>query len=264
MTKRVLKLTNRNIFARASLVKSFLILPDLHLPYQCERYLKLIIKILKQEKFSGIVQLGDALDFWQLSTYDKDPSRKNTILDDVTEWNKVLSEWCRYLPRGAEIHLLEGNHCYRLQRYISRNARELHEIVKPLPDLLNLKERNASGHVKFKWHPYAKWNSCKIGDCVLMHGFYFNQHVAMTNLSKYKVSTICGHTHRVQYVTDGDHFSATLGHGSNEELTAHQPTPTGWQQSMGVLTVDDNGKSSLEIILVKDGEGVFRGKKIKA
>lgn len=241
-------------------MKSYLVIPDLHIPYQCQLYMKLIIKILKFYPFSGIVQLGDALDFWQLSTYDKDPCRRNTIGDDISEWNETLVKWASLLPRNEEIHLLEGNHEFRLHRYVARHARDLHEIVRPMPDLLRLKERNASGHVKFAWHPYQKWNSLMLGDCVLLHGFYFNQHTAMTNLKKYRCSTVSGHTHRVQYVTDGTHFAASLGHGSDEVKTAHQPTPTEWTQCLGILTIDNDGKSSLEIITVKDGKAVIRGK----
>ncbi len=245
-------------------MKTYLICSDLHVPYHCPKYLNLTYKILKHTKFDGIVQLGDALDFWQLSTYDKDPSRKNTVFDDIEDWNKILTKWASLLSRNAEIHLLEGNHEYRLHRYVARHAKDLHEIVRPLPDLLNLKPRNESGHVVFKWHKYSKWDSCRLGDCTLLHGFYFNQHVAATNLAKYRTNIICGHTHRVQLVSDGVHFSATLGHGSNEELTAHQPTPTGWQQALGVLTVDDSKKTSLEIIKIRDGKGVWRGKHFSA
>lgn len=245
-------------------MKTYLIVPDMHVPFHSESFLKLTYTLLKQHKFNGIIQLGDALDAFQLSTYDKDPARKNTIVDDIEDFKKILTKWASLLPSGSEIHLLEGNHEYRLHRYISRHAKEIHELIKPIPILLNLKERNEAGNIKFTWHPYAKWNSLMLGDCVLLHGFYFNQHTAMTNLKKYRCSTISGHTHRVQYVTDGTHFACSLGHGSNESITAHQPTPTEWTQALGVLTVDNNGKSTLEIITVKDGEAVFRGKKYKA
>jgi predicted phosphodiesterase len=236
--------------------------PDTHFPYQCNKYIKLTYKILKAERFDGIVQLGDALDFWQLSTYEKDPARKNTILDDIDEWNDVLTKWSSLLYRNGEIHLIQGNHEVRLERYIARNARELHQIVKPLPELLHLKERNATTDIK--WHPYNKWDSCKLGDTVLFHGFYYNTHVAMTNLAKYRCSSISGHTHRCQWVSDGTHFAVSLGHGSDEVKTAHQPTPTGWTQALGVLTVDDFGKGSFEMLLVKNGRVNFRGKTYQA
>lgn len=249
---------------KGAAIKTYLVVPDLHLPYQCPKYMRLLIKVLKEVRPFGIVQLGDALDFFQLSTYDKDPARRNTIGDDIADWNLVLSEWCRYLPRNGEIHLLCGNHEYRAVRYIARSARDLHEIVRPLPELLKIKERNAAGSIKFKWHPYTKWSSCRIGDCVLLHGFYFSTHTAATNLAKYRCNTISGHTHRVQYVTDGVHYAASLGHGSDEAITAHQPTPTGWTQALGLLHVDNDGTTSLDIITVKDGRCVINGKVIRA
>ena len=242
-------------------MKTYLIVPDLHIPFEDTAYTKLILKILKNIHCHGIVQLGDALDFFQLSTYDKDPARRNTIGDDIDEWNTMLDQWSAALPRGGEIHLLEGNHCFRLHRYVARHARDIHEIVRPMPELLRLKERN-EGRIKFTWHNYAKWNSLMLGDCVLLHGFYFNQHVAMTNLAKYRTNLICGHTHRVQIVSDGVHYSVSLGHGSDEKKTAHQPTPTGWQQALGLLTVDNFGKTTFELITVNNGKAVIRGKSL--
>ncbi|NCX94578.1 MAG: metallophosphoesterase [Gammaproteobacteria bacterium] len=244
-------------------LKTYLIISDLHIPYACPRYLRVISKVLKAIKFDGLVQLGDALDAFQISTYDKDPARKNTILDDINEWNELLTKWSTLLYSGAEIHLLTGNHEHRLEKYISRNARDIFELVRPWSELLRIKLRNETSHCKWFLHPYTKWNSCRIGDCVLMHGFYFNQHTAATNLAKYKTSVICGHTHRVQMVSDGTHYSATLGHGSDEHVTAHQPTPTGWTNAFGILTKDLDDKTSLEIITVKDGTAYVRGQKIK-
>lgn len=241
-------------------MKTFLVLPDLHFPYHDSTYIELTYKILKSARFDGLIQLGDALDFWQLSTYDKDPSRRNTIMDDVREWEDTIVRWCRYLPKGAEMHLLEGNHEHRLSKYIARHAREIHEAVKTLPEMMKLREKNETGHVKIKWHKYTKWDSCSIGDVTCLHGFYFNQHTAATNLARYRCSTISGHTHRLQYVMDGSHYALSLGHGSDEDMTAHQPTPTGWQQAMAVVTLDDRGKSSVEILTVRDGRMVWRGK----
>lgn len=241
-------------------MRSYLIVSDLHVPFHCQKYIDLTYKLLKNHPFSGVVQLGDFLDWWQLSTYDKDPSRKQTIVDDIKDFEKILTKWVSLLKKGSTVHLICGNHENRLSRYVSKHARELYEIVKPLPELLHLKERSLASGVEIKWHHYSKWNSCRIGNCTLFHGFYFNQHTAATNLAKYKVSTISGHTHRVQYVSDGYNFAASLGHGSDESETAHQPTPTGWQQAMGVLYVDDSGHTSLQILTVKDGRTIFNGK----
>jgi len=240
-------------------VKRFIILPDVHVPFFCSKTAKIITKIIKEFNFDGLVQLGDAVDAFQISTYSKDPSRRNLLVDDIEQWKQLLNEWTRHLKPGANIHLIEGNHEYRLSRYISGQARELHGLVPDWPTLLNLDLRNKVGTHKWHWHRYTKWDSCRIGDCVLTHGYYYNEHVAMQCLKKYRTNIIFGHTHRFQYVNDGFHYAATLGHISDEKETAHQPTPTGWTKCIGILSVENSGKTHFDPILI-DNKAVIYGK----
>lgn len=244
-------------------MKQYVICPDIHVPYHDQKFVSFVSRLLahlkSQGKLKGLVQLGDALDFFQVSSYPKDPSRRNTIKDDMDDYTTIMNEWATHLPRNGEFHQIEGNHEARLQRYISQNAKEIYELVTSVGSYLKSKYK---GQATLYWHPYKKWNSLRLGDVTILHGFYYNQHAAATNLAKYKTSIICGHTHRVQLVHDGVHYSATLGHGSDEAETAHQPTPSLWQQACGVLTVDSKGKSNLEIVLVNAGKGVYGGKLI--
>lgn len=244
-------------------MKQYVIIPDCHFPYHDLKFTSFITRLLASLKASGklkgIVQLGDALDFFQISSYPKDPARRNSIKDDMDDYAGIMNEWAALLPKNGEFHQLEGNHEARLQRYISTNAKEIHELVTSIGSYIKSKYKASAA---FYWHPYKKWNSLRLGDVTLLHGFYYNQHTAATNLNKYKTSIICGHTHRVQLIHDGVHYSATLGHGSDEKETAHQPTPTGWQQACGVLTVFDSGKTNFEIILVNQGKGFYGGKLI--
>jgi hypothetical protein len=243
-------------------MKTYIIVPDIHVPFHDRKFIKLTNKIIKEINPDGLVQLGDALDAFQISTYSKDPARRNYLVEDIDEYKLILNEWARNLKSGAQIHLLCGNHENRLSRYIAGQCRDLHGLVPDWKTLLGIDLRNKCGTHKWHWHPYMKWNSCQIGDVVIHHGFYYNQHVAMTMLAKYKCSMISGHVHRVQYVTDGHHYAATLGHGSDESDTAHNPVPTGWQQCLGLLHVSNSGKTSLDIITVKDGKAVLHGKQI--
>lgn len=241
-------------------MKTYLIIPDLHFPYHDKKYTKLITKIIKELQPHGLVSLGDFLDCFQISTYDKDPARKNTLSDDIHDWNQQLNEWARQFKKSAQIDLICGNHENRIAKYIARSCREIHDLVPDWPALLKIKERNATTKHKWTFHPYAKWNSCVIGDCTLFHGFYFNQHVAMTNLTKYRTNTISGHTHRVQKIHDGTHYAVSLGHGSDELITAHQPTPTGWTQAFALLHVDCHGKTTCDVFTVNNGRTVIYGK----
>lgn len=239
-------------------IKNYLIVPDIHVPFHDIAFVRLVTKLIKLIKPNGVVQLGDALDFWQVSRFDKNPMRKQTLMDDVKMYSSIIDEWESALSTNAEFFQLEGNHEDRLRRYIWQNAKELADgWVKTVPELLNLRKRG----IKCSWHEISNWQSLKLGNCILHHGHYYNIHTAVGNLTRYPTSLITGHTHRFQFVSNGDRFSATLGHGSNESDTAHQPTPTGWQQALGLLTVI-NGKSTLEPILVRNGECILYGKKV--
>lgn len=244
-------------------MQTYLIVPDIHVPYHCPKAVKLVTKILKETPtINGMVLLGDFVDAFQISTYSKDPQRRNLLVDDINDFKFILNEWSRHLKDGSTIHILEGNHEARLSRYIANQARDLHGLVPDWPSLLGIDLRNKVGQHKWHWHPYFKWNSCQIGDCTFFHGFYFNEHVAMQCLKKYRTNCVFGHTHRLQYVFDGQHFACSLGHISNETETAHQPTPSGWQQAVGLLHVDKLGKTSLDIIPINKGKAVLYGKQI--
>lgn len=241
------------------MIKDFIVVPDIHVPFHDIRFIRLVTKLIKIVKFKGLIQLGDAMDFWQVSRFDKNPMRKASLMDDVKQYSSIIDEWESALGLDTEFIQLEGNHEDRLRRYIWQNAKELADgWVKTVPELLNFKNRT----IKCSWHEIANWKSCKIGNCIIHHGHYYNIHTAVGNLTRYPHSLITGHTHRFQYASNGDRFSATLGHGSDEEQTAHQPTPTGWQQAMGILTVINN-KTSFEPILVRNGSCIFRGKRSK-
>ena len=243
-------------------MKQFIVVPDIHCPFHDPSYVKTVTNLIKCIKRSGtlggIVQLADFVDFWQISSYPKDPTRRDTITEDMETYLSIANEWGALLPEDAVYHQIEGNHEHRLSRFIASHAAPIHQLVSSVEQYL---KRGWRAKAKLKWHDYKNWQSCKLGDCYLMHGFYFNQHVAMTHLTKYKRSTIFGHTHRLQFVSDGEHFSATLGHGSNENLTAHQPTPTHWTQAIGVLTVD-RGKASLQVVSVDNGRAWYGSKAV--
>lgn len=240
----------------------WLIIPDLHFRFHDPRYTNLIPKIIthlsEEANLKGVVQLGDFVDFWQISDFDKDPSRTETIHDDLMLYASFLDKCVAKMPKNSTWHNLEGNHEKRLHRYIARNAPRIFELVKDIPEVLRFKERSYNSNVTFKWHPYSKWDSCKISQTVFHHGFYFTQHVAAKNLGTYPCNIVTGHVHRVQFVTDGNRFSATIGHGSNQSETMHTPTPTNWSQALGIFI--PGKKDRLEVISVEGGECVIWGK----
>jgi predicted phosphodiesterase len=238
-----------------------LVLSDIHVPYHDKNYVSIATKLIKILKPDHVCQLGDALDFSGISSYLQNPKDESRIFNEIETYNKILDEWQGAMKKGSTFHQLEGNHSQRAQRYVAKNCREIHEIVREIPDLLKIKERSKSG-VKFIWHPLNNWKSCKLGNVFLHHGTYYDKNLAVSNLDRYGVNFIQGHAHRFSYASNGDVWSVSLGHGSLADKTNHIPGPCIWQQAMGVVTII-NGKGHFEPILVNDGLACFRGKLIR-
>lgn len=218
--------------------------------------MKLITKVISKVKPYGIVQLGDAIDCFQISRYPKDPERVNTVFDDIQDYKYQLDAWLE-MHRGP-FYQLEGNHEARLSRFIWEHAPALNKMVRTIPELLGLNHK-----LGLKWFPISQWNACRIGDATLHHGVYYGRHLAVSGLDKYPTKFLCGHTHRAQIAYSGARFHATLGHGSDESMTAHNATPTGWTQAFGLLH-DVNGICHLESFIVENGKCVLHGETISA
>lgn len=236
---------------------SWVVLPDLHHPVEDPLFIDLSEELIRIVRPIGLIQTGDAVDFPQISSYPKDPTKVNTVYEDLMRYSEQIDRWSRFKSLKF-FYQLEGNHCARLQRFISTKAPEIHALIKTVPDVLEFPERNRSGQIRYKWFPYAQWDACRVNDVVIHHGFYFDRHLAVNNLKRYGVKFIQGHSHRFQYASDGKIWSVSLGHGSDPKKTSHMPTPSDWQQAMGVLHVV-NGKGHFEPVLVSGGKAIFRG-----
>lgn len=238
-----------------------LVIPDLHFPFECRKYTHAVLKAVKLLRPKRVVQLGDFMDCPQLSTYDKNPSRMSRFYLDLSYYNEFLDKLIDVMPRGSEFHQLCGNHERRLSRYVWRTAPDIVEIMPAWSKLLNFDERSAKKKVKLFWHDYEKWDSCKLpGNVVVHHGFYYDKHTAVNNLTRYpNVNFIQGHTHRVQYATNGRTWSATLGHGADTQAVAHEPTPSVSQHAFGIIYHSVNS-AHLEIVQLENGKGIMQSK----
>lgn len=108
---------------------------DLHIPYHDKKTIEVFIKFLQDVKIDKLVIAGDLLDFYELSTFDKDPKRKFTIQDEIDQCYEVLKEFKKYCP---EIHFIKGNHESRLKRFLWKNPSLASIKVLELPKLLNM------------------------------------------------------------------------------------------------------------------------------
>jgi len=251
-------------------IRRHLLIPDLHYPFHCPKFVELMTKIIWSHRFSSVTQLGDAVDFYQISRFSKEVSRKSTASQDLKQYRAQMYKWqTALLSRNPKAvwNQLEGNHEQRLQRFMNDNPK-VEGFIRTVPEILGIDAPEyRRTPMETNWHPLNVWNSLVIGDCVIHHGEAFGKHVAVMNCAIYGGMTeyrgfIQGHTHRLQKAHEGPNWSATIGHGTVATKTMHLNKPTNWVQAFGILNEDiKTGKTHLSVHTVNDGSTIIDGGK---
>jgi len=248
------------------LCKKIVVANDFQIPFHDRKLLKLFNKFLKYFKPSLLIINGDLLDCWMISDFDKTPKTGMDFSDELKLGYQVLKDW-RRIMKDKEIWYIEGNHEWRLKKYINRIAPELFGLLS-LPELLKLKELNirwiGTNKLANKWiDTYVK-----IGDIYVGHYDKVNRHSGYTakNLVDYKgVSLIQGHVHR-----GGVHYRRTL---NSQQITAIENfcmcslnpnyiSEPNWQQGFSVIYLESK-KTFVYPIHIKDYEFYWADKKFE-
>jgi hypothetical protein len=186
-----------------ALIKVF-IQPDSHHPYHDKRALELILRVLEWTKPEIGLVLGDHWDFFAISDHRKDPNRRLDLESEIASGNATLLDYERLGIFKRKI-ICEGNHEWRLQRYIADKASEVYRALAPagllqtrsLPESLNLKARG------WEWVPYMDYG--RIGDLYFTHDVQKAGKTAHESAqADFGRSSVIGHTHQMRLMIRGD------------------------------------------------------------
>lgn len=181
--------------------KRVLCLYDIHFPYHDVPALTAALNYGKLKKADTIFIGGDALDFYALSSFDRDP-RKRGFKDELDMMKLFFETLRREFPDSRIIYLL-GNHEERYERYM---------LVKA-PELLGVQEFKLKALLKcddYGVEIVDKKRVCKLGKLSLIHGHEFgHQFTSPVNPArglymKAKRSTLCGHHHQTSEHSESD------------------------------------------------------------
>src|SRR2546427_11154479 len=100
---------------------------DFQIPFHDERALLLFKMFLRRERPDWLNLNGDFQDFWEISSYDLTPRSGTEFKSEIETGRKILRSFRRSLTR-ARITWIEGNHEFRLRKYLIQNARELYGL----------------------------------------------------------------------------------------------------------------------------------------
>lgn len=218
----------------------WLVLPDMHVPYHDPVAMRAVLKYARSRFWSGCLQLGDFLDFEEISHFNKNSpgAIKGTVVKTFDAGRRVLTEIVhavRKHNRSARIVVMEGNHEYRAKRLENENV--------ALKGLLNVPRGLGFEDLGVEWFP--SWSSPKttfrIGNAYFMHGQYYNKYHAAKHADVYGAPIYYGHTHDVQEfckirLAKGKTVeAASLGCLCRYEQPYIKGWPTNWQQAFGVF-----------------------------
>lgn len=241
---------------------------DSHFPFQDDGVLSIAQAIVEDTEPDFIVHMGDLLDCYNLSRFDKDPDRKENQQDEIDQARVHLATMRLASPRSRFI-LQEGNHEARLKTTLwnlegpASVLAGLTAFKKAMtwPALLGLDE------LRIEFVPYGEQSKRReLPKFILKHGTVVSAKSAATaakEQARYNKSGASGHVHRLgQYHhRDANGSHVWIETGCTCRLDPEYTVDPDWQSGMVFLTFDaETGAVAPEIVECTNGLGVFRGK----
>lgn len=245
-----------------SKIKRALIIPDCHHPFAGDEY-QLMIEISQQMVIDEIVLLGDYLDFFDVSSHEKDIEIQEKLFDEIHVGNEKLQE-LRDLHPKARIVFCEGNHEFRLKRFLKSNAPQLFGMFD-LKSLLHLEEK----HIELvDYGPNQKHHVLGSGLIARHKPIGGGVHCAHSTVVKACSSVIFGHTHRIQKSNVVDlafgqvYEGISCGWLGNKDHQAMQYVENHhqWQSGFAIVDVVENDFDfHVQLVHIKNGRALVDG-----
>ena len=184
---------------KTSLYQVVVIANDFQIPFHDERALSLFKLFLRRERPDWLILNGDFQDFWEISSYDLTPRSGQEFKREIETGQKILRSLRHSLPR-ARITWIEGNHEFRMRKYLIQNARELYGLPGvSVPDIFDLKRLKIEYAACHELATKFTDNFIRVGDLYVGHWDRVSKHgayAAKVLVEEKGVSLLQGHTHR--------------------------------------------------------------------
>lgn len=241
-------------------VKRVAFLSDIHVPYQDDRALSIVWKILADFKPQLVYLGGDIHDNYMLSDYDKDPDRDMTLQDELDFMGAVVVKPLKALCNKVIFQV--GNHEWRTYKLLRK--------IRALEGLRALSFKRMA-ELPDTWTVLQDQTHLRIGKLLYHHGNMHNRgnggkHLAASMLDKLRTSNIHGHSHRFDIAYASDYAGSVNACFSNGHLSdiqqARYITAPNWQSGISLIEYSAEMTSyAVQQILIHNQESiVFRGK----
>lgn len=248
-----------------------LIVPDVQYPYHDALALKKLISVASDLQPDRIIQIGDGIDFPQVSRWSKGTAGEYapTLQKHIDGFRSDVLAGFRESSPGSEMLWIEGNHDSRLRDFVRQYAAPLGSLrnleIKNLFELDDLDIRYESGPVRVGTNTDAV-HGHESGAYAASPQAWQNKFIKRYGSEK---NVIFGHTHQPFLITHA------TGYGGNVRPWFHMNVGSimdpnhakyvkdgavSWTMSFGVLR-DDSKRVWPELVTMHNRQFWFEGKK---
>ena len=164
------------------------VLSDIHIPFEDDDALEAALDVIERFKPSVVVLLGDVLDFFTISSHERDPARGETLQYEI-DAGIMFFRRLRSIVPDSRIPYVLGNHEDRLRRWIWKNK-----------DIASLRALDFDALLETATYgiettPYNK--DVVMGGVQFRHGKSCGVSAGPRNLGESGMSGVSGHTHKL-------------------------------------------------------------------
>ena len=237
--------------------KSAFIISDLHIPYQDDRAVGLMLGLQKKIKPDVVVIDGDLFDFAGLSKFSGAPLPVEETRDSIIAGVKLIKK----MQNTSEVILIFGNHEARFSRAIHDKLPEFDSLI----DLETVIQQKLSTKIKIVTTTNTE-AMLEFDDTLLIGHFrLLSMHSAFTAkrcVDRYNTSIVQAHTHRLGAFYKRAMNTTIKGYECGclcSTNPSYMQYPN-WQQ--GFLVYTRTGANwGIEVAEIENGTMMFRGER---
>jgi len=216
-----------------------LVVPDVHKPFHHVKAYNLMLEVASFIQPKHILILGDYADFYSVSSHSRDPRVFSMLEDELIDVLSGLDELDQLFP-SAKKTFLQGNHEYRLERYLMDKAPALFGITST-EHLMDFDKRP-----NWKFVHYGPNQRVAVAGSKLYARHEPLAPTAKGTSTKALCSLVYGHIHRIEEShivgLDGTNHVAFsvgwLGDKRKESIFGYVKGHHQWQLGFGLVYVD--------------------------
>lgn len=239
---------------------------DSHAPFTDPAAMAVVHSVIKDARPDVIVNVGDLVDAWQISRFDKDPARVDSLQDNIDEARIHLHQIAQIAPNARRVWL-EGNHETRLTRAIMglEGAQREFGKLRAFQAAMTWPSLMQNESIGWEFIPERQQSRTEVlPKIITKHGSVVRKWSGQSGKGeweKYGRSGVSGHTHRLGWFVHRDHNgnASWAESGCTCLLEAPYGIDFDWQQGLIVYTWNESkALMNTEFVSIRDGAAMWR------